>query len=154
MSLARREEILVRLEELLTELKDEGHVRTVVRNRGFLDNDARPAVALLDGSETSKTIGSGRGRVKMSPAVVTMRPQIFGILKSKKPQNEGVGTELNDLRAKVLHKLAHDDVLIGLLGPNGDFNYDGMDTDLTTERLMNGEFQLGLSLSTVMNPYN
>lgn len=154
MSLDRREQVLARLEELLIQLKTEGEVTTVVRNRAFLDQDARPAVALLDGSETSKTIGSGRGRVKMSTAVVTMKPQIFGILKSKKPQNEGIGTELNLLRAKVLHKLAHDDVLLAILGPNGDFNYDGMETDLTTERLMNGEFQLDLTLVTIMNPYN
>lgn len=157
MSVDKREEILVRLLAILETLKTDNTVETVVRNRGLLKNDERPALALLDGSESSTLLGGGRGRVKMSVARVTMRPQIFGLLKAQQPQGktgtDNIGTQLNVMRGKLIKAIATDAELLALIGPNGDLNYDGMETDLSTERLMDGEFMLNLSISCVMNPY-
>ena len=157
MSLNRREEILGRMFEILDGMKAANpglSIQTVKRNRGLLDNDMRTALVLLDGDETTQLVGERRGRQKMSPVLVRMKPQVFAILKIKKPQNEGVGTDLNALRAAIIKAFADDAQLLALIGPNGDIAYDGCETDLKTGMSLEGQVQMSFSLLTVLNPYS
>lgn len=150
MSVNRREEILARL-FAICEAQDV--FLTKVRNRGLLANDILPAIALLDGNETSKTNGGGRGRGRMSPAIVTMRPQIFLLGKDKKPTNELVGQTLNTYRGVLVKAIAADAQLLALIGPNGDMTYDEAVTDLNTGMQMKGEMHITLSITVPMDPY-
>jgi len=150
MSIAKRELILARIFELLQTLTE---FESAVRNRGLLDNDARPAVVLLDGNEVTKTIAQGRGRQRMVPVLVTMSPQVIIELKVKKPLNEGIGTELNSLRGVVVRAIASDQALLALIGANGDMSYDGAETDLKYDEDMLGRISLNFSLTTILDPY-
>lgn len=156
MSVHKREEVLDRVSTILQNLDGfESHAR----NRGLLDNDQFPATILLDGDETDltpgggTTSGRGSGRVRMSPAVMKMHPQIFIILKTKRPGNLGIGPQLNEFRGVIIKALAADEQLVALIGPNGNLSYDGCETDLKTGSAMEGQMQLSFSISCVMNPY-
>lgn len=157
MPLPRREEILAQLFTTLDGMKagqPSLDIQTVKRNRGLLDNDMRTALVLLDGDEQTIVTGDRRGRQKMSPVLVRMRPQVFAILKIKKPQNEGVGTDLNTLRAAIIKAFADDAQLLALIGPNGDLSYDGCETDLKTGSSLEGQIQMNFSIVTALNPYS
>jgi hypothetical protein len=149
MSLARREEILNRVFEILETIPG---LVTKARNRGLMDNDMRPCGLLLDADEQTIVTGAGRGRQKMQPVIVKMMPQIFIVLKGKKPANEGVGAELNDYRAKIITALNDDAQLLALIGPNGDISYDGCLTDLKNGSTWDGQMQLDFSITTIMDP--
>lgn len=151
--LDKREDILSRLFAILNAITDPETPNTVARNRGLLDNDARPALVLLDGDERVSLPGNNRGRQRMSPCLVTMMPQIFIITKLKKPQNEGIGELLNSFRVSIVKAIADDTELIALLGSNGDLSYDGCLTDLKTGSSVQGEMQLDFSLTTLLDPY-
>lgn len=160
MSVHRREEILARMFELLETLKSapipvDERLVTVVRNRGKLEQDKRPAAYLLDGDETgAPPEPSVRGRVRMSPRLVTMNPQVFVVLKTKGPQNELVGQTLNIHRGRIINLFASDAQLQALIGTNGELTYDGMLTDLKTGNAMEGEMQLNFSIRYFVNPYS
>ena len=149
MPLARREEILNRVFEVLETIPN---AVTIARNRGLMDNDMRPCILLLDADEQTIVTGAGRGRQKMQPVIVKMMPQIFVVLKTKKPQNDGIGPELNDYRGKIITALNDDAQLLALIGPNGDISYDGCLTDMKTGSTMEGQMQLDFSITTVMDP--
>lgn len=146
---AHREEILAQLFSILGGMSD---FVSKVRNRGLLDNDARPAVALLDGDERQR-IAAQRGGGRMAPSILQMTPQVFILLKTKKPVNENVGQDLNSLRVKVIQAFANDATLRTLVGANGDMTYDGCDTDLKTGASMEGQMQMFFTISTAFNPY-
>lgn len=160
--LAKREEILSRLFAILSGIDVTGILigatqlpafEVVVRNRALLDNEKCPGIALLDGDETTKATGAGRGRGRMTPVVVTLHPQVFVLLKLKKPQNELVGQYINAYRGAVIKAFASDAQLIALTGSNGDITYDGCETDLKTGMEMTGQIQLNFSISCVLDPY-
>ena len=148
--LARREQILSRIEALLDAVEG---VETVARNRGLLDNDARPALVLMDGDEALKVSGGGRGRGKMSASILTMRPQVFVVLKLRKPQNALVGQDLNAFRTDVVRALADDATLVTLVGTSGDIVYEGCETDLKSGMQVEGQMRLDFAITTVMDPY-
>ena len=154
MSIERREEVLARLFAILEAINGPDGFVTAKRNRALLDNDACPAVIQLDGDERVSNTAMGRGRQKMSPVLTTFTPQIFILLKYKKPQNIEVGQLLNSFRGKVLRAIANDAQLLALVGPNGDIGYDGCETDLKTGMPMEGQMQINLSISAPFNPYN
>jgi len=150
MSVNRREEILARVFAILSALDS---FNTFKRNRGLLDNDALPAIILLDGNETTRTGGDRRGRSKMSSVIVTMRPQIFVLLKNNKPGNADVGTVLNTHRGAIIRAIANDAQLQALVGPNGDLAYESAETDLNTGMPMEGQMQIGISITCPLDPY-
>jgi hypothetical protein len=150
MSVHRREEILSRLKEVLTGLPG---IATTVRNRGLLDNDVCPAISLLDGDEIVSRPSNGRGRQRMSTGIVTLKPQVFLLLKYKKPGNEGVGEALNAFRGAIIRAVASDAQLLSLIGSNGDITYDSAETDLKTGMEMTGTMHLSFSISHAFDPY-
>lgn len=159
MSLNTREEICARLVVLLEGLKaaptpvDERLV-TVARNRGKLDNDRLPAGYVLDGDEQVTLPGDRRGRVLMQPVLAIMRPQVFVVLKTKTPQNEGVGQLLNAYRKRIITLFADDAQLRALVGSNGDIAYEGIVTDLKSGMPMDGQMQLNFAFRYFVNVYS
>lgn len=150
MSIDRREQVLARLAEIIAS-PTLGFLSTF-RNRGLIENDKHPSCVLLDGTESRKS-ATRPGRLGMSASIVTMRPQIFILLKNQKPKNsETIGQQLNDFRGKLLRAIAADAQLIALIGPNGDLNYDELDTDLKNGASLAGEAQITLSISVPFNP--
>ena len=154
MSLAKREQILTRLEAINAEIVADAtnDLETSFRNRGLLDNDKRPALALMDGDEENALSPVQTGRVRMAPSIMRMTPQIFIILKNKKPTNTDVGTRLNQLRGVVIRKLATDADLLALIGANGTIQYLGCETDLKSGELAEGQMRLDLELRYAFNP--
>lgn len=157
MGIDKREAILTRLEELMAE----GYIAaaTVVRNRGLLQNDARPAVAILDGDEharlTGDDLGRGnRGRVRMTPQLMIMQPEIYVVPKTKKPGNEGIGPEVNDFRMTIVRVVAQDPELIALVGSNGSIAYMGMVTDLKSGSNLDGQSRFDFRFTYVLDPYD
>lgn len=147
----KRELILARLFAILAPANT--GAETCVRNRGLLSNDARPAIALLDGDETARLTGERRGDGgRMRPQIQTMTPQIFFIPKSQKPKNETVGTEVNTFRMTILGLISSDVELRDLLGSNGSLAMPRMETDLKSGGLVDGQTRFDFSLSYVLNP--
>lgn len=151
----KREEILVRLFELMGESYIDA--KTVVRNRGLLKEDDRPAVAILDGDERARLTGDGqgrgtRGRVGMGPQLMTMTPQIFFVPKLRRPQNEGIGTEVNQYRDVIIRVIAQDPQLLAILGGNGSVAYMGCETDLKSGASLDGQCRLDFWFTYVMDP--
>jgi len=154
-----REEILARIFVILTTLADAIRTQdatttpTVARNRGLMSQDSRPVFILLDGDERTRLDGDRRGRVRMSPSLVTMAPQIFVVMKSRLPQNENLGQEMNELRLIMINALVTDDTLVTLLTANGNINYLGHDTDLKSGSNLEGQMRLDFALTYVLDPY-
>jgi hypothetical protein len=149
----RREQILSRLEDVLGAVPG---IESFARNRGLLDNDARPAIVLLDGDERERTPPVGRsatGRQGMVVNMMTMFPQVFVVLKVAKPQNVDVGPTLNGLRSAVIAAVAADAALRTLVGTNGDIVYTGCETDLKSGSPLDGTGRLDFTLSYPLDPY-
>lgn len=151
----KREEILVRLFELMSE--EYIAATTVVRNRALIKQDVRPAVAILDGDERARLTGDGQGRgnggrVGMGPQIMTMTPQIFIIPDSRKPANEGIGTTVNEFRDVMVRVIAQDPQLLSILGSNGSVAYMGMETDLKSGASLDGQARLDFTFTYVYNP--
>lgn len=153
----RREEILSRLLVILTAVPPQvgSPVHTVFRNRGELPDDKRPSIVLLDGGETIKTPYGNKGRVLMSPAVMTLRPQIFLLLQPRKTiDNAGVGAELNLFRKAIIKAIANDQDLTHLCGSNGGIQLDSCETDMQTGSTLTGEMRFDFSIDYMLDPYN
>lgn len=146
----KREIILTRILAALAAIPG---VQTTWRNRGELPEDKRPAVVLLDGTESSRTDTFDRGRIKASVNIITMLPQVFLLLKPRDtPKNEGVGEELSDYRTKIIKAICSDSELVNYVGPNGQIEYRGCDTDMQTGSTLSGEMQLHFAFRYVLNP--
>lgn len=153
--LDRREQILRRLLVILSDVPgDLGYLESSAwRNRGELKGDKRPAVVLLDGSEVRKSNNEGKGRVFMSPSVMSMSPQIFVLLKLReRPTNEEVGEELNLFRVAVIKAIAGDRELARLCGSNGQVSLRRVVTSLQTGSSLEGQMQLDFIFDYVLNP--
>lgn len=150
MSLLKRERILSRLEAIGLTIPS---FETYARNRGLMDNDQRPVWILLDGDERTKLGGTGRGRRQMSPVLVTMRPQIWVSVKTRKPLNKEIGQELNLHRVNIISAIANDAVLLTEITPNGDIGYEGFETDLKSGSTLDGTMRLDFAITYPMDPY-
>jgi hypothetical protein len=144
-----REMILSQLKVILGTLP---MITTVVRNRGLLDQEQRPAAVLMDGDETARLTGDKRGRIRMSPELITMKPQLFIILKSHKPTNEYVGEDLNQYRADLITAVDLDATLRTLVGSNGNIAYTGCTTDLKSGQQAEGQMRLDFDITYVLDP--
>lgn len=147
----RRELILARLFAILTTLAGSNGIKTICRNRGLLPEELRPAITLLDGDESmqSPQIVDGRGGRGLSaqPGKLVMRPEIFVVLDTRLPKNEGIGEDLNAWRIRILKAMSADTEINTLLTTNGSLLYEGCLTDLATGRSMEGQLQMQFALS-------
>lgn len=151
----KRELLLIRLEAILAQVDG---IQTVARNRGWMSNDKRPAIILLDGDESVTTQSPRRSNsAGLTPTINRTRPEIYVLLKEERPTNvtEGgatVGTELNRLRIDITTRIATDADLLALLGPNGGIRYLGCATDLKSGSSLSGEMRLDFSFDYVFDP--
>lgn len=150
-ALDKREQILQRLVEIMAE--EYIQAKTIVRNRALIKQDDRPAIAIMDADETARLTGDKRGRVEMSPTLVTMRPEIYVIPKSQLPGNAGMGTTVNEFRFTMIRVIAQDPVLKDLVGSNGNIAYQGMVTDLKSGAFLDGQARLDFAFTYVLDPY-
>lgn len=159
---SKREAILQRLKELFGE--DYLAAATIVRNRGLLEQDERPAIAILDGDQQQRLTGDdggrgNRGRVGMSFQLMTMRPQVFFLPKELLPQNvtdatppENIGTIVNHYADMIVRSVAQDPVLLALVGNNGSIAWTGMETDLKSGGTLQGQCRLDFALTYMFDP--
>src|SRR5689334_18138113 len=97
MSEDKREDILVRIEAILSANKTEGF--KVYRNRAALEENDLPAYVLLDGGE-EKQKGSDDRR---APILMLMTPQIFYVpLPPENRTNDGIGPQMSEERSKLI----------------------------------------------------
>lgn len=157
MSATTREDILVRLLAILGTVPD---ITTVVRNRGLMANEMRPAIVLMDGDEQEglrpPSNGRGSGQVIYKTTKIA-RPQIFVLLRTAAPTNkdsagEDIGTKLNEYRVEIARRVLDDTALRALLGSNGSINYTGAETDLKSGAAMAGQIRVDFSIAYVFDP--
>jgi len=143
----RRENIM---ERLLAVLQTVPGVAYVVRNRGELESDKRPAVQLMDADEKPEDTPLNRGRPAFAPNRVRMTPEIYITLSTLDPSQ--MGPSLNVLRAALLKAVLLDKQLINLVGESGDIRYDGCATDLARGRDMVGQMVVNITFVYVLRP--
>lgn len=151
----KRELILDRMFDILNavpQLLDYSE-HSCFRDRGVLEDDKRPAIVLLDGVENVKNSVERRGRVALSPTVMTLLPQIFVVLKLRKTNtNAGVGPELSAFRLAVINAIGTDKQLIDLCGPNGQISLRRVETDMQSGSTLEGQLRLDFAIDYVLDP--
>jgi hypothetical protein len=153
--MSAREDILARYLELAEAVKTADiTIKSVVRNRGPRQTDARPCLVLLDGDEstTLPPPRTGRGGQRMPPFLATMTPELFILLEEARPNLETVGTRLNAYRDALLKAVALDDVILSLITTNGRVQYLRMATDLKSGSALAGEMRLDFAFTYLVNP--
>lgn len=145
MSLAKREQILVRLLAIGSEVDG---IDKAVRN-DVQRSDVNVHFCLLDGDEETDEGDSVRTRPSNAPRRVVMTPEIYLILSKK---TEEVGTQLNLLRERFVAAVFADATMRTILGTNGTIEYLGLGTDLARGRTMVGEMGIGLSFHYILQP--
>lgn len=153
----KREQIFNRLEEIA---KTVTGIVTVKRNVGIRADETRPAIIVLDGDEQFADLTPTRGRsARMSTTLMEAQPEIYVLLKELRPQNKtadaepkNVGTLLNEYRKTLLAKIADDEVLLGILGPNGKMDYRGCVTDLKSGNRLSGEMRIDINFVYPLDP--
>lgn len=149
----KRELILQRIAAICVAEKTGAGIIEVVRNRGAMDNDKRPAVVLLDGDERPAFAAPTSGRtLPLGPAVMLMSPELYVILKESRPTNPEIGSDLNEKRIKLAKAIAEDAELKTLLGANGGIIYNGCVTDLKSGSALTGQMRLDFSYRYVFDP--
>jgi hypothetical protein len=145
----KREQILVRLEELLVAIAATNTENTFVyRDRAELEESELPAYVLLDGNET-KELGSSN---KRGPQIMSLTPQVFYIPVPPENQlNTGIGPQLSEHRIKLLKGIMQDGHLQDLVGDTGYIEYRGMETDMQTGAEVKGQFKIEFALAYVFN---
>jgi hypothetical protein len=112
----KREQILSRLHEILLTLVGSGlgHVVTVVRNRGELSSEERPAIELWDADEEfdSDFLVKGRGRPAYGPSIMLARPKIYILLSTL--DYTTIASQLHAIRANILREVMTDTELKSL----------------------------------------
>lgn len=142
-----REDVLARL---LTVLKTVEGVDEATRNEEHTSGDDKVRVLLLDGQEIASEDDPPRARSgNLEPRRVIMQPEIYVLLAAN---SESVGTLLNTFRSRVVSKVMTDAPLRALCWPRGGIRYEGMETDLASGRLAEGEARIDLSFEYVLQP--
>ena len=150
----RREAILAQVEVLLGSLPaDVAPFAAVYRNRGELKETMRPAVVLLDGTETTVQNYNTPRNSRMAPHLIELRPQIFAVMKKRELDLASeYGPELSSYRMAILRALFGDQTLSGLIGTNGKIEYRGALTDMQTGSTFQGELQINLAITYLLAP--
>lgn len=151
----RRVLILQELETLLPSLNIEISTGVIpsanfVRNRNELPAERVPGIILIDGDEmgdpATARVPSGRS-TPVSARLMRMQPEIYAVLDVRKPQNKLVGEDLAIIRQAIIRAVVEDRTLLAICGSNGRIDYDGVVTDLSRNRKMEG--QMGVAFTFV-----
>lgn len=142
----RREQILSVIFETLQAVPG---FNTCARNRDQLPAEKRPAILLLDGDEEAKRDADGRGRVGSSPNRIILRPEIYIVLDTRKPRNEGLGQDLNAFRVLVVKALLTASAISDLCE---NVFYGGCVSDLAKDRVMEGQLAIHVEFTYLLKP--
>lgn len=146
----RRELVLVRLMAILAAVPTIQHV---VRNRGELPADKRPAIVLLDADEVARLqVSQSRGRLIAAPCLVDMTPEIYVVMDAREPPNDLIGTDMDKLRVAIVYAIYNDANLKSILSANGDIRYVGTTTDMASGRSMEGQMHIRMSFTYPLLP--
>lgn len=144
----RREDILLRLEAILTTLAGNSAGIHVYRNRAEFDLAELPAYVLLDGTETMSVHSNDR----RGPQLMLLSPQIFYVpVPTENQLNVGVGPQLSAMRVAMVKSVMQDGQLKDLLGDNGYAEYRGIETDMQTGAEVKGQFRMDFAFAYVLN---
>ena len=143
----RREQIIERLFAVLQTITG---VEQVVRNRGSLEADKRPAIQLMDADEKPEDTPFNRARPAYAPNRVRLTPEIYITLATLEPDD--MGPNLNVLRVALLKAVLLDQQLQQLTGESGDIRYDGCQTDLGRGRELIGQMSISVTFVYVLRP--
>lgn len=168
MIIGTREEILERIVAVLGAVPG---VAISARNRADLADttlaDAFPAVIVLDGAEDMVQQIVPNKTVRMPPAIMRLRPEIFVILPQRDDAtnqtlggvDQPIGPDLSAFRDSCLAALINDAVLCGngrdvqgLLTTSGQIVYRGCSTDMASGRTLWGQLQLFIDFHYVWVP--
>ncbi len=149
-----REEILDRLTDLVAGVEG---VQYAARNHLRPDEDSLPAVVIFDGDEIVAEMPDGpnpnRWRDANAPQMMTMRPEIYVRVAS---DLSTVGTNMNQMRAKIHKAICEDLRLIAIVGAgrgkNGRIQLERVQTALGWGRTMEGEMILYYAFSYLLVP--
>lgn len=147
----KREQIILRLMAIAATIDG---IETVVRNRGLLKDEQRPAIVILDADESpaSPSVTKIPSRGGIMPSLINMRPEMYYLEKEARIQNVQIGEKLNAVRMLVCAAIANDADLKALLGPNGGIIYNGAITDLKSGSALTGEMKLDFTYRYVFDP--
>ena len=152
-----RESIITRLETVLGGIEG---ITAVYRDRAEMPIEKLPAAVLLDGSETLAQEITANKFVRMPPAIFTLMPQIFIVLRPRDDMTNTtldgadapIGPELSTYRNRVITAVVNDPTLLSLVGSNGQILYRGSDTDMQTGSSMVGQIQMHFNFNYVFIP--
>jgi hypothetical protein len=134
----------------------------IFRDASQLTEAQKPGIVMLDGDEKLVTDRKGHSLVAMPPAVYKMTPQIFVLLPmvdnidaAVYPQTTNsvptpTGPAISVMRAAILKIIVPDQQLIAMCGPNGQVDYDGIETDMksgSTIGTLGAQLQINLIIS-------
>jgi len=144
----RRDLILARLFAVLQAVPG---VAQVVRNRGTLESDKRPAIQMMDSDEKPEDTPFNKARPAFAPNRVRLTPEIYITLATLQPDE--LGPSLNVLRAALIKAVLLDQQLFNLVGgPSGDIRYDGCITDLGKGRDLVGQMAVSITFVYILRP--
>lgn len=146
----RRERVL---QQLLTIMTGAPNVVTVVRNRGGLKEEKRPAISVLDGNEAT-TLGAKEHRgVLVEPLyLVDMTPHIWVVMDAREPPNYQIGEDMSALRMWIVKAVFYSAELAAIIGAHGKIRYTGCDTDMTFGQPMEGQMNLRMTFTYPLLP--
>jgi len=158
----KREDILERLRAILEEQAAALSFKSVVRNRGLMSNEQRPALALLDGDELPRGIvpstRNGDRYSGLRPRLMGMQPEVYILRDELRPQNEkpdgseNIGAIVNANRIAIVDAICTDAALKALLGTNGGIVYNGCVTDLKSGLALSGQMRIDFELRYFFDP--
>jgi hypothetical protein len=138
------------LEQLQTLLSGVSGIAGVYRDRGDLSTMELPAIILLDGSEDNTMADEAvrNKSVRFPGGIVNLKPSIVVVLQPRSDATNltldgpngtvvaaPIGPEISQWRMSVRAAIENDHTLISLLGPTGQINYLGSDTDMDPESM-------------------
>lgn len=152
-----RESILDRLTTLLGTVEG---ITGAYRDRADVPEEKLPAAVVLDGVEKITQAIVPNKSVRMPPAIFTLSPQIFVVLKPRDDMTNmtldgianPIGPELSSYRMKVIDAVVNDPTLLSLVGSNGQILYRGCDTDMQSGSTVVGQLQMHFEFNYVFIP--
>jgi hypothetical protein len=147
----RRELILQRL---LVILSNTPTVQIVMRNRGELPPDKRPAIIMLDADEVTKLSHREQtGQLKSGPHLVDMTPEIYVVMDAREPENKLIGEDMNAMRVTIVKAIFGDPELPKIIGSYGQVRYAGCQTDMASGRSMEGQMNIQMTFTYALQPH-
>lgn len=136
------------LESLLAIARSVVGESNAVRNTLDLPDDARPAIVILDGDDTTDEMNFRNSRPANAPLVMGLVPEIYLLTSNS---SDKIGADLRTLRNRFVKAILADSTLLALCH-NREVRYEGLATALANGRGMNGQARLFVRLMHVFRP--